>query len=325
MSQKHKIIITDCPFPNKKPIYETLGALDADITLLKSVDEETLVRNCKDADAIIVAYADINKRVIDAMEKCKIIARLGIGMNNIDLNEATAKGIFATNVREPQSTDVANHAIVLMLALAKKILLLDRHVKNGNWSFDIAVPIYKLSGKVLGLCGFGNIGKKVASRAKAFEMEVISYDPYISQEIFSSYGVKKVTFEELLKESDFISLHMPLTDATKNQFSEEQFSAMKETAYLINTSRGGLIDEEALVEALKNKKIAGAGLDVLASEFPGPKHPLYDFDNVIITPHSAYYSEECIRDLEINAAQEVVRVLAGEKPVSLVNTEVLNR
>lgn len=323
--RKFKVAITDSPFPDNKPFYDVLAQLGAvEVCMSHDVDEKTLIEVCKDADGIIVTYAEMTEKVIGSLEKCRIIARTGVGMNNINIPAATKKGIFLTNVVTPQVPDVANHAVALMLACAKKIVKLNNQVKKGIWDFASAVPVYRLNGRVLGLVGFGNIAREVAKRAKAFEMQVIAFDPYLPGEVFKDAGVTRVDFGELLTKSDFISIHVPLTESTRHMFGPEEFRAMKSSCFIINTARGPIIDEAALVEAIEKKQIAGAGLDVLATEFPGPDHPLFKFDDVVITPHSAYYSEECNLDLQRSAAGEVVRVLQGQRPVSLVNKELLS-
>ncbi|MDR1044673.1 MAG: C-terminal binding protein [Candidatus Adiutrix sp.] len=322
---RFKVVITDSPFPSPEPFFETLREAEAEVVLAENPeDRAALAALCAEADAVIVTYAQIDAELIGAMEKNRLLARTGVAVNNIDLAAATAKGIFVTNVVTAQVPDVANHAIALLLTVAKKIVLLNNLVKGGLWSLAPADPVYKLDGRVLGLAGFGNIPRAVARRARGFDLKVMAHDPYVSAEAMAEHGVEKVDFDGLIRESDYLSIHLPLTGDTRNIFGRAEFRAMKNTALLINTARGGVIDEPALVEALKSGEIAGAGLDVLSTEFPGQDHPLYKFDNVVITPHSAYLSVECVRDLQRSAALEVLRVLKGEKPVSVVNRELLS-
>ncbi len=320
---KFTVVVSDSPFPDDQPFIDELNKIDCEIIFADLNDKEGFYDLCARADGMIVTYADINSEVIGKLKKCKVLARVGVAVNNIDVKEATKNNIYVTNVVTAQVDDVSNHAVTLLLTSVKKIPLLNNHVKNGNWSLKIAQPIYKVSGSVLGLAGFGHIAKAVAAKVKAFGIDVIAYDPYVKQEVFDKHKVKKVEFEELVKESDFISMHLPLNEDTKDMFGFEEFEKMKPQMYIINTARGGIINEEALIDALDNKKIAGAGLDVLATEFPGKTHPLYKYSNVIITPHSAYYSEECVEDLQTMAANELVRVLSGKKPFSLVNKELI--
>lgn len=320
---KFTVVVSDSPFPSNQPFIDELKRIDCDVIFADLTDKEAFYKLCGEADGMIVTYADINEEIIGKLTKCKVLARTGVAVNNINVKEATEHGIYVTNVVMPQVTDVSNHAVALLLASVKKIPLLNENVKSGIWDFKAATPIYKLTGKVLGLAGFGHIAKEVAAKVKAFGIDVIAYDPFVGQEVFDKHQVKKVGFEELVTESDFISIHLPLTNETKDMFGFDEFEKMKPQMYIINTARGGIINEEALIDALENKKIAGAGLDVLATEFPGKSHPLYKYPNVIITPHSAYYSEECVEDLQKSASNEIVLVLSGEKPFSLVNKELL--
>jgi D-3-phosphoglycerate dehydrogenase len=315
--------ISDSPFPTQDPFHEVLKQVDCDVVFANLEDRDAFLHLCGAVDAMIVTYAEITAAVMARFTRCRILARTGVAVNNIDVAEATRRKIYVTNVVTPQVVDVANHAMALLLACAKKIVMLDADVRKGLWSFKHAVPIFKLTNRILGLAGFGNIAREVAHRARSFGLQVIAYDPYVPADAFARYGVRGVGFDELLRTADYVSIHLPLTKETRALFDREAFGRMKPTAYLINTARGGVIDEPALVEALENARIAGAGLDVLSTEFPGENHPLYKFPNVVITPHSAYYSVECVEDLQRSAAGEIVRVLKGEPPVSLVNTELL--
>lgn len=320
---QYTVVVTDSPFPSKQPYYDVFKDFPCEIIFSDVKNQDQFLKDCEKANGMIVCYADINKTVIEHSPKCKIFARTGIAVNNVDVNEATKQNIYVTNVRTAQVPDVANHAVALILNCAKKIVLLNNSVKSGVWDIKVAEPVYCLTGKKLGLIGFGGIAKEVSRRIKAFDMEVLAYDPYVPENVFEEFGVQKVPFEKIISDSDFISIHMPLNDETKNRFSYTEFKAMKPTAYIINTARGGIIDEAALIDALEKEEIAGAGLDVISTEFPGPDHPLFKFSNVVLTPHSAYFSVECNEALQRNAANEVLRVLKGEVPISLVNTELI--
>lgn len=322
---KFTVVVSDSPFPDDQPFIDELQKIDCEVIFADLNDKDSFYDLCGRADGMIVTYADINSEVIGKLKKCRVLARTGVAVNNIDVKEATKNNIYVTNVVTAQVDDVSNHAVAMLLTSVKKIPLLNNHVKDGNWSLKIAQPIHKLAGRTLGLAGFGHIAKEVARKVKAFGINVIAYDPYVDQEVFDKFDVKKVEFEDLVTESDFISVHLPLNKTTKDMFGFKEFGKMKANMYIINTARGGIINEEALIDALDKNRIAGAGLDVLATEFPGKTHPLYKYPNVIITPHSAYYSEECVQDLQTMAANELVRVLSGEKPFSLVNKELLNR
>jgi len=320
---KYTVVVTDSPFPNKQPYYDALGYLDCEIVFADVSDKNSFLSECARADGMIVTYADMNAEVISVSKKCKIFARQGIAVSNIDVPKATEAGIFVTNITQAQVVDVANHTIALLLVSHKKIVKLHNAVKSGVWDLKLAKPVYCLTGKTLGLAGFGGIAREVAKRIKMFNMDIIAYDPYVDDAVFEQYGVRRATFEEVVSESDYLSVHMPVTEETKNMFSAAQFDAMKEGAYFINTARGGVVDEPALIEALRANKIAGAALDVISTEFPEPDHPLFSLDNVVITPHSAYFSEECNHALQEGAAKEVRRVLLGGNPLSVVNKSLL--
>lgn len=321
---KHKVVITDY-------WYETLDMEKAELSKLEGVelsanqckDEDELVDLVQDADAVIVQFASITKKVIDAMKKCKLIVRYAIGVDNIDLAAATSKGIFVANVPDYGIDEVSNHAIALLLALAKKIIPLSNSVKEGKWDYTVSKPLYRMSGRTLGLIGFGRIPVMVAKKMSRFGVEMLCYDPYISEEIPKKLGVVPVDLDTLLKKSDYISVHCPLNNQTRHLLSKEQFAKMKPGAILINTARGGIIDESALIEALQSGRIAAAGLDVTEREPIAADNPLLFMDNVIITPHNAWYSEEAIATLQRMVGEEVVRVLSGQLPKNLVNKEVL--
>jgi D-3-phosphoglycerate dehydrogenase len=218
--------------------------------------------------------------------------------------------------------EVSDHAMALLLALIRKIPSSNTRTQSGKWEMKAVVPIHRLRGTVLGLVAFGQIPQLVAPKAQAFGMQVITYDPYVSDEVLKRANVRRVELEELIRTSDYVSLHCPLTPETKHLFSSEAFQKMKRSAYLVNTARGPVIDEAALAQALDQKLIAGAALDVMEKEPPGTS-PLFGRDNIIVTPHTSFYSEESLVDLQTKAAEEVVRVLSGQTPRNPVNPEVL--
>lgn len=323
---KQKVVITDY-------WYETLDMEKAELARLEGVElsayhckeEDVLVELVQDADAVIVQFAPITKKVIDAMKKCKLIVRYAIGVDNIDIAAATSKGIYVANVPDYGIDEVSNHAITLLLALSKKIIPLTASVKKGKWDYTVSKPIHRISGKTLGLVGFGRIPTMVAKKMSGFGMKILCYDPYINKNIPEEYGVTLVDLDTLLHNSDYISIHCPLNAQTKHMLDRKQFAKIKHGAILINTARGGIINETALIEALQSGRIAAAGLDVTEKE-PIPQDSLLlSMDNVIITPHNAWYSEESIATLQRMVGEEVVRVLSGQLPKNLVNKEVLNK
>lgn len=322
---KFKVAITDYVFPDLETEKRELKKIDAELIESKGSDEESIIEVAENANGILNCYAELTPRVIESLKNCKIIARYGIGVNNVDMTTATKKGIIVTNVPDYCVEEVSDHALALILACSRKICQLNKTVKSGKWDFKDYRPMYRLKGQTLGIVSFGKISRRLVEKVSAYKFNIIIYDPYVDEDIAAKYNVKLVKFEELLKESDIITVHAPLTKETKGMFGSEQFKMMKDSAYLINTARGGLIKDNDLALALKRGEITGAGLDVLEDENVNSHHPLVNVENVIITPHSAFYSEEALKDLQYKAVQEVIRILTGEKPKSCVNPEVLKK
>ncbi|MEM2567678.1 MAG: C-terminal binding protein [Candidatus Bathyarchaeia archaeon] len=297
----------------------------ADVQVAKSTDEDNLIVEARDADIIMVVYARITERIINSATKLRGIVRYGIGVDNIDLKAASRRRIPVANVPDYCIGTVADHAFALLLALNRKLLLADNIVRTGNWgawtSPSPKLMGVDLEGKTLGLIGIGKIGSAVAARAKGFGMKVIAYDPYIPKEVAERLGIELVNLETLLKSADFVSVHSPLTNETRGMIGERELKLMKKTAYIINTARGPIIQEEALYKALKNGWIAGAGLDVYTKEPPDRDNPLFKLENVVLTPHIAYYTQEAIWRLEMTAVEEAIRILQGQLPKNLVNKE----
>jgi len=310
--------------------------LGAEVEKTFCATEEELISACSEANAVIALGIRITPgyifslKVIENLNKCRLIAITGIGYDNIDIAAATRKGICVANVPYYCLDEVSDHTMTLVLACARKFYKLLPDIKNGKWSTQVDYlsalkPLRRLSGQTLGLIGFGNIARTLVPKAKAFGLRIIVYSPHVSDSLFKKLEVESVGLDQLLEESDFVSLHTALTSETKYMIGIEQFKKMKTTAYLINTARGELVDEKALYTALSQGLIAGAGLDVLNPEPPSLDNPLLKLDNVLITGHFAYYSEESREELFMQPWEEVVRVLKGEWPRSLVNPEVKER
>ena len=315
-----KVVVTDYLFDTLQPFLQELEGLDVEISIHQEREPEKVIPLVRDADVVFVHHADINAQVIAAMEHCKMITRPAIGFDNIDVDAATKKGIYVCNIPEYGAQfDVSNHVILLMLACVKKLWLLASDVKKGGWDINIAKPIRRLNGQILGLCGFGRIPKRIAKKAQALDMQVIAYDPYMSAEAIAEFGVRKVDFDTLCAESDVISITLPLNSETKYLFDENAFKKMKKTAYIINTARGAVIKESDLVKALEAGEIAGAGLDVLEHEVPNPDHPFNKMDNVIVTPHSAWFSEDSEYSLLSQCGQLTAEVYRSGTPSHSVN------
>jgi len=318
--RRPKVVVTDYVFPSLEIEHAVLGAVNAEVVAMRATSEDQLLDVIADADALLVCYAPITRRVIDRLQRCRIIARYGIGVDNVDVTAASARGIIVTNVPDYCIDAVSDHAVALLLACARKVPYLDRRVRGDRWDARDAVPMRRVRGQVLGLVGFGRIPRRVADKARPLGLEVVAFDPFVGDAEMSAHDVGNVTLDVLLGRSDFVSVHAPLTPETRGMIGEAALRAMKPTAYLINTARGPLVAEAALVRALREGWIAGAALDVLETEPPGPDHALRRLDNVILTPHVAFYSEESVQDLQRKAAEEVRRVLSGESPRYPVNS-----
>lgn len=296
---------------------QEMAGFDAEVEFIR--DREEFIKVAAKADAVITADSKIDRSIIENLVKCKIIVRQGIGFDNIDIKAATEKNIIVCNVPDYCTDEVSDHTIALILSLVRKVPVYSGLVKNGIWDIKSVSPIRRLSTLVLGLAGFGKIAREVARKAKPFGFRIMAFDPYVSPQLAEEYGVDLVNFEDLIKESDIISIHVPLSKETLHLFDKTKFNLMKPTAYIVNTGRGPLINEKDLYEALKNNRLAGAALDVLEQEPPQKDNPLLTLENVIVTPHAAFYSEESYMDLRRKAVQEVKRVLSNQPPLNQVN------
>jgi D-3-phosphoglycerate dehydrogenase len=316
------VAVADSVFPNLDLARAVVARAGAELRLAPQPTPESIVATAKDADALLVTYAKITADMIGQMKKCRIISRFGIGVDNVDLEAATRAGIVVTKVPDYCIDEVSDHAMALLLSLIRKIPASSARAHAGRWDMPAVVPIHRLRGTVLGLMGFGRIPQLVAPKAQAFNMKVVAYDPYVPAPVMEKAGVGRVEFAELLKVSDYVSIHSPLLPETRHLFNADVFRQMKPGALLVNTARGPIVDEAALAAALDAKQIAGAALDVLEQE-PPTSSPLFGRDNVILTPHTSFYSVESLEELQTKAAEEVVRVLAGQAPRNPVNPEAL--
>ncbi len=318
MDQK-KVIIADQI--NEKGIKELEDV--AEVVVDTAITQEELINKIKDFDAIIVrSRTKVTREVIEAADKLKIIARAGVGVDNVDVEAATERGIMVVNAPESTSVTVAEHTMGLIMALARKISIADKSVKEGKWEKSRFMGI-ELAGKTLGIIGMGRIGSQVAKRCQAFDMDVLVNDPYITEEVASKIGARVVDKETLLKNSDVITIHVPLTPETKHSISRKEFDLMKESAFIINCARGGIIKEDDLYEALKSGKIGGAGLDVFENE-PPEGSPLLELDNLVATPHIGASTKEAQSGAAIIVANEVKKVFLGEAPKNVLNMPVLD-
>ena len=318
------VTVSDSVFPNLDPARQVLATIGAELRMADTPTPDGIVAAASSSDALLVTYAKITADMIRNMPKCRVISRFGIGVDNVDIEAATAAGIVVTKVPDYCIDEVSDHSMALLLAIVRKIPSSSARTHSGRWEMKAVVPIHRLRGSVLGLAGFGRIPQLVAPKAQAFGVTVVAYDPYVPADVFTRAGVERVDFANLLKISDYISIHSPLLPETRNLFNADAFRQMKPTAYLINTARGPIVDEAALAHALDERQLAGAALDVMPQE-PPIGSPLLGRDEVILTPHTSFYSEESLVELQIKAAEEVVRVLTGQPPRNPVNPEAVQR
>jgi D-3-phosphoglycerate dehydrogenase / 2-oxoglutarate reductase len=309
------IAITDSPFPSLDPAKKALVRLDPEYRMANSPGADDILAVARDADAILVTYAKLPGELLRQLKNCKAIGRFGLGVDNIDLPAAKELGIAVNYVPDYCLREVSDHAMALLLALARKVPLANKLVQSGRWEVPPLVPLRRLEGQTLGLVGFGNIPRALAPKAKGFGLKVLTHDPYVSKDALAAAGVEGVSFDDLLARSDFVSVHAPLLPSTRGLMNASAFAKMKKGAYLINTARGPLVDEGALVAALDSAHLGGAALDVVTTEPLARDSPLIGRDNVILTPHTAFYSVEALEELQTKCASDVARVLSGEKAV----------
>jgi D-3-phosphoglycerate dehydrogenase / 2-oxoglutarate reductase len=319
------IAITDYVFPSLDPERAVLEPLGVELRPQQCRSDDEIIALARDAEAVLNCYAKMTARVIEKLKRCKIIARYGIGVDNVDLAAATKAKILVTNVPDYCIDEVSDHALALLLALARRLTAADGAVKAGGWDVVAHAGIRRLRGQTLGLLGFGKIAKALASKVEPLGMKVLVYDPYLDPALIAQHGVEAVSLDRLLAEADTVSIHVPLSPETRNIVGKRELARMKPTAFLINTSRGGIVDEQVIAVALKEGRLGGAALDVLSVEPPPADHPLRQAPNVILTPHLAFYSRESVIELQTKAAEEVARALKGEPPRCPVNPEVLTR
>jgi len=313
MSQTWKVVVTDAEtttLPIEEREVERIGGR---LFVGSCKTEEDVIELARDADAILYDYAPITGRVIEALERCRVIVRYGVGLDRIDVAAAEAKGIDVRYLPGWSSEEVSDHVIAFVVALARKLLPLDRWVRAGNWGYAGEQETQRIAGKRIGLIGFGAIARRVAAKANGLRLDVVAHDPFVEPCVFEKAGVRSITLDQLLTSCDFVSLHVPLNSDTEGMIGADEFGQMKKGAFLINTARGGVIDERSLVEALESGRLAGAGLDVFADEPPRADCPLFGIDSAILTPHMACYSEVSMDEMHEIAIGHVVDVLGREK------------
>lgn len=312
------IAISQADFPHADIEREVFADVDASVVVGHAESEEELIRLADGADGLVVQYAPVTERVFDELDSLTVVSRYGIGVDNVDVETATERGVAVTNVPSYCEEEVGTHALALLLSVARKTAHYTAAIKGGTWDWKVARPIEPLVGKTVGFVAYGKIPRTVTELAAGFDFEYLVYDPYLDEADLADAPVEKVDFETLLEASDVVSIHAPLVDDTRHLFDDEAFERMRDGAVLVNTARGPIVDEDALHDALTSGEVAGAGLDVMADE-PVTESPLFDLDSVVVTPHVAWYSERSLVELRRKAAENVVSVLRDEEPHGLVN------
>ena len=323
---KFKVAMLDYDYASMAPIEEELAKVDAELVAQHSQSLDEAIALAKDADGVITqVFGPMSDEFFDALEKCRVICRCGIGLDPIDVASATRHGVAVTHVPSYCEDEVSDHAMALLLSCVRKTVLYTRSVRGGTWDWKAGQPLLRLRGRTIGLVGLGKIPRLLVPKAKGFGMDVIAFDPYVTKEAAAEAGAELVAFDELLERSDFISLHVPLTESTQHLIDAEALKKMKNSATLINTARGPVVDNAALAAALDAGEIAGAGLDVLEEEPPSPDNPLLRRDDVVLSPHAAYNSVESLRDLLMHIGRNTAAVLDGRLPAALANPEVAEK
>ncbi|MCL4862733.1 MAG: C-terminal binding protein [Caldilineaceae bacterium] len=316
---KPTVVIAYSGFGDLEVERKVLSAIDAQIIHTGNLTTPDALAAVTQADALMVALEKVTAEIMATMSRCRVVSRAGTGLDNIDIAAATAHGIWVAYVPDYSIDEVSTHAIALLLAQARGIPALVQATRASRWDSSVVGKLYRLKGQTLGVIGFGRIGQVTAEKARGLGLNIIVYDPYVDQSAIQSAGARLVDLETLARESDFVSLHTPLDEATREIIDAQFLAQMKPTAYLINAARGPLIDEAALLAAVRSGQIAGAALDVLTVEPPTPDNPLLHEERILVTPHVAWYSEEAKIDLRTRCAEEVVRVLSGERPRTPAN------
>jgi D-3-phosphoglycerate dehydrogenase len=321
---RYQVVVTDGEFLSFEAERKILDEVGAELVVHQARDDPDRIREiCRDADGILVQYGPLTRAAIRDLERCKIIVSYGIGYDSIDVQAATERGIPVANVPRFCVEEVSDHAIMLLLAVGKKLAFQNQAVKTGRspWDYHPIQPVHRVQGRTLGIVGFGKIGRRVAVKAQGLGMRVLACDPYIPHAEAEPYGVPLLPLEEVLQTADYVSFHVPLTEETYHLLDADRMQILKPSCCIVNTSRGKVVDQRALAAAIREGRLAGAGLDVLENEPPKEEDykELLQLDQVTVTPHLAWYSEEAMADLQVQAAEAVAAVFRGEWPDNIVN------
>ena len=317
-NKQHVVIVVDCDHPSIDPEKAALKDVCSDVRWNHCRTEDEIITQCADGEALLVQYAQMTRRVMENLPRCKVIARYGVGVDTIDLKACADLGIVVSNVPDYGTNEVSDHALAMMLCLTRKVSQASAYVKGGQWDFHLMSPVRRHQTQTIGIIGIGRIGQAMAHKTHAIGMRVLAYDPYVDPASLPDY-ITLVSLEDLLRQADVVSIHCPLTDETRNILDEKKLRLMKPSAYLVNTARGHIVNEADLDKLLTEKKLAGAAMDVLAVEPGAATHPLLKHDNFYCTPHMAWHSEESAEELKRKAGEEARRVLLGEAPWYQVN------
>lgn len=319
----HRVVVSDAKADESDlEIHrETLSEADAEVVARELRDEEAVREAAREAAALIVdTRTPVTEGVFEESGELRVVGRAGIGVDNIAIDAAAEAGVTVVNAPTYCLDEVATHALSLLLACSRNLQEYDEEVRDGGWDWSVGEPTVRLRGSTLGLAGFGRIPRRLATMVQGFGCELAVHDPYLPDGEIESYNAESVGFEELLERSDLLSIHLPLTDETEGTFDREAFESMPDHAVLANTARGGIVDEDALAEALENGEIKGAGLDVMREE-PPEESALLDRDDVLLSPHAGWYSESAREDLAREVSGDVARVLNGEEPKNPVTDD----
>jgi D-3-phosphoglycerate dehydrogenase / 2-oxoglutarate reductase len=313
------VVMTNTMVPITEEDLRAFDGLDVDFRIIEGATEEALLKGTRDADAVLILGERFTRPVIENLQHCRSLTRFGIGFDTIDVAAATERGIWVTNVPDANYREVAVHAIALALSVTRRLPALDRGIKQDGWTSSLFPGVHRPDDQVFGLLGLGRIGRRVATMARAIGYTVIAYDPVVPAEAMAELGVEAVTKGEVLERSDVVSVHVPLMASTRNIVDAAALARMKRGSVLVNVSRGGLVDEVALADALRSGHLFGAGIDAFGNEPLEPDSPLRDLDSVILTPHAAHWSEESWNETRRKVLEEAARVLRGEHPRNPVN------
>lgn len=322
---KNVILKTDGDFRDVSDERKILKSAGYDLVERNCQTPEDVIAACRELNplGLIVLKAPINEEVIKNATTVKVISRYGIGLDMIDMKAAELEKIPVAYVPDYCVDEVSNHAISLMFTIERRILIFDRNVRKGDWGMSNILPIHRFKGKTIGLLGFGRLAQAVAKKLKGFDVKIVSYDPLVKEGIMKENGVEKAqSFDDFLRVSDVISIHVPLTSDTRGIIGAEELKKMKEGSILVNTSRGGIVDQVALLESIKADHISGAGLDVFENEPIALSDPILKEERIVLTPHVSYYSEEALKQVQVDTAQAVVDILNGKLPRNLANPSI---